>query len=74
VKNWKSGKLDSKFGGFIVFILGVNFRIVATKRLGKFWNFICFFSVNSEKKIASKLGEKWHRDFTYLPTLLNHFA
>jgi hypothetical protein len=45
VEIWKSGKLDSKFGGFVVFILGANFPIVVTKRLGNFWNFIFFLKV-----------------------------
>jgi hypothetical protein len=102
VKIWKSGKLDSKFGGFVVFILGVNFRIVVTKRLGNFWKFF-FFLVYIRKKNCFKIGKKWqnfskpkicgekekkpgnlmlgfgghineHRDFTYLPSLMNHFA
>ncbi len=102
MKNWKSGKLDPKFGGFVVFILGVNFRIVVTKRLGNFWKFFSYL-VYIRKKIASKLGKNGktcpnqkfggkkkkktgnlmlgfgghinkHRDFTYLPTLMNHFA
>jgi hypothetical protein len=82
---------------------GGEFSNSGDKKIGNFLEFYLFFSVNSERKNASKMLQKWqnfskpkilgekrkkpgnlmlgfgghinkHRDFTYLPALLNHFA